>query len=158
MKRPTIVLTVVVAGAALMAAACASTQQAKKSPEEIVAERQQVMKQNGDAWKNVQDNAKAGNWPAVAANADIISKNAAKIPSLFPQGSMTEKSKAKPEIWQKWPEFEATAKKMETEGAKLRDTAQAGNAQATNDIIKDFGRNACGACHTPFRVPPPRQG
>jgi hypothetical protein len=22
--------------------------------------------------------------------------------------------------------------------------------------VKDFGRNACGACHTPFRVPPPR--
>jgi len=157
MKRPSIGLTVVVAGAALLVAACASTQMAKKSPEELVAERQQVMKQNGDAWKNVQDNAKAGNWPAVAANADIISKNAAKIPSLFPQGSMTEKSKAKPEIWQKWAEFEATAKKMETEGAKLRDVAQTGNAQGTNDMIKDFGRNACGACHTPFRVPPPRQ-
>ena len=157
MKRPTIVLTVVVAGAALLAAACASTQQAKKSPEEIVAERQQVMKQNGEAWKNVQDNAKANNWPAVAANADIITKNAAKIPSLFPQGSMTEKSKAKPEVWQKWAEFEAAAKKMETEGAKLRGAAQSGNAQASNDIIKDFGRNSGGACHTPFRVPPPRQ-
>ena len=158
MKRPSIVLTVVVAGAALLTTACASTEQAKKSPEEIVAERQKVMKQNGDAWKNVQDNAKAGNWAAVASNADTISKNAARIPSLFPQGSMTDKSKAKPEIWQKWSEFEATAKKMETEGAKLRDTARAGNAQGTNDIIKDFGRNACGACHTPFRVPPPRQG
>src|SRR5438034_2333159 len=158
MKRPWISLTVVVASAGLLASACASMQQAKKSPEEIVAERQQVMKQNGDAWKNVQDAAKAGNWAVVAANADIMSKNAAKIPSLFPAGSMTEKSKAKPEIWQKWSEFEATAKKMETEGARLRDTAQAGNAQGTNDIVKDFGRNACGACHTPFRVPPPRQG
>ena len=158
MKRPWISLTVVVASAGLLASACASMQQAKKSPEEIVAERQQVMKQNGDAWKNVQDAAKAGNWAVVAANADIMSKNAAKIPSLFPAGSMTEKSKAKPEIWQKWSEFEVTAKKMETEGAKLRDTAQSGNAQGANDIIKDFGRNACGACHTPFRVPPPRQG
>ena len=158
MKRPAIGFTVVVAGLALVVGACATAQQAKKSPEEIVAERQQVMKQNGDAWKNVQDNAKAGNWAAVASNADILSKNAGKIPALFPQGSMTEKSKAKPEIWQKWPEFEASAKKMEVEGAKLRDTAQAGNAQAANDMIKDFGRNACGACHTPFRVPPPRQG
>src|SRR5260221_486382 len=108
MKRPSIGLTVVVASAALLVTACASSMQAKKSPEEVVAERQQVMKQNGDAWKNVQDNAKAGNWPAVAANADIISKNAAKIPALFPQGSMTDKSKAKPEIWRKWSEFEAT--------------------------------------------------
>ena len=158
MKRRATGFTLVVTGLVFMATACATTQQAKKSPEEIVAERQQVMKQNGDAWKNVQDNAKAGNWPAVAANADIISKNAAKIPALFPAGTQTVKSKAKPEIWQKWPEFEATAKKMESEGAKLRDVAQTGNAQGANDIIKDFGRNACGACHTPFRVPPPRQG
>jgi cytochrome c556 len=116
------------------------------------------MKANGKAWKDVQDSAKAGNWAAVATNADIISKNAAKVPSLFPAGSMTDKSKAKPEIWQKWADFEATAKKMETEASRLRDTARTGNAQASNGIIKDFGRNACGACHTPFRVPPPRQG
>ena len=158
MTRSTTGFVAVFAGVALAAAACATSQQAQRSPAEIVAERQQVMKQNGDAWKNVQDNAKTGNWAVVAANADVISKNAAKIPSLFPKGSMTEKSKAKPEIWDKWAEFEATAKKMETEGARLRAAAAAGNAQASQDIIKDFGRNACGACHTPFRVPPPRQG
>ena len=45
---------------------------------------------------------------------------------------------------------------METESVKLRDAAKAKNAQLTQDIVKDFGRNACGACHTPFRVPPPR--
>jgi cytochrome c556 len=129
-----------------------------KSPVEVVAERQQLMKQNGDAWKNIQDNAKTANWAVVAANAEIISKNAARIPSLFPEGSLTDKSKAKPEIWQKWPEFESTAKKMETEAARLQSTAAGGNGQGSEDIIKDFGRNACGACHTPFRVPPPRQG
>src|SRR5215831_17899042 len=125
---------------------------------EIVEERQQLMKKNGDAWKSIQENAKTGNWAVVAANAEIISKNAARIPSLFPEGSLTDKSKAKPEIWQKWPEFEGTAKKMETEAARLQSTASAGNAEASQDIVKDFGRNACGACHTPFRVPPPRQG
>ena len=156
MNRPSMALGAVVA-VALAATACASTRQAQRSPEEVVAERQQVMKQNGDAWKNVQDNAKAGNWPVVAANADIIAKNAAKIPALFPKGSMTDKSKAKPEVWEKWSEFEATAKKMETEAQKLRSTAAAGNAEASQAIVKDFGRNACGACHTPFRVPPPRQ-
>ena len=78
------------------------------------------------------------------------------IPVLFPEGSLTEKSKAKPEVWQKWPEFEAAAKKLQTESEKLRDSAKAKNAQQTQDIVKDFGRNACGACHTPFRVPPAR--
>jgi cytochrome c556 len=153
--RPSISLGALVAVTTLLVAVLTTAQ--PKSPVEVVAERQQVMKQNGDAWKNIQDNAKTGNWAVVASNAEIISKNAAKIPSLFPEGSLTDKSKAKPEIWQKWPEFESTAKKMETEAARLQSTAAAGNGQGSEDIIKDFGRNACGACHTPFRVPPPRQ-
>jgi len=121
---------------------------------DVVADRQRLMKLNGASWADAQAKLKAGNAEAVAVNAETMALIATQITALFPEGSLTEKSKAKPEIWQKWSEFEVTAKKMETEGAKLRDTAQAGNAQGTNDIIKDFGRNACGACHTPFRVPP----
>ena len=45
---------------------------------------------------------------------------------------------------------------METESEKLRDAARAKNEQLVQDIVKDFGRIACGTCHTPFRVPPPR--
>ena len=155
MKRTVISLTVVMVSAGLLAA-CASTQ--TKSPAEYVEDRQKLMKAHGDAWKNVQDGAKAGNLQAVASNADVMANNAKQIPALFPEGSMTEKSKAKPEIWQRKSEFDAAAKKMEMESIKLRDTARTGNAQATNDMIKDFGRNTCGSCHTPFRVPPPRQG
>lgn len=155
MKGPAIRFTVVIAGAALLASACA-TAQAKRQPAEYVADRQALMKEHGDLWKEIQESAKASNLPVVAKDADRLAQNAKKIPSLFPEGSMTEKSKAKPEIWQKWPEFEAAAKKLESESVKLRDTARTGNAQATNDVMKDFGRNACGTCHTPFRVPPPR--
>ena len=156
MMRPSISLGVLAALATLLVAVWTTAQ--PKPPAEVVEERQQLMKQNGDAWKAIQDNAKLGNWTVVATNAGILSRNAGKIPALFPEGSMTDKSKAKPEIWQKWPEFEGTAKKMETEAARLETTAAAGNAEGSQDILKDFGRNACGACHTPFRVPPPRQG
>jgi cytochrome c556 len=154
MRQTVIRLTVVMASVGLLAA-CAT---ASKSPAQYVEDRQKLMKAHGDAWKNVQDGAKAGNLQAVASNADVMANNAKQIPALFPEGSMTEKSKAKPEIWQKKAEFDAAAKKMEMESVKLRDTARTGNAQATNDMIKDFGRNTCGSCHTPFRVPPPRQG
>jgi cytochrome c556 len=78
------------------------------------------------------------------------------ISALFPQGSLTDKSKAKPEVWQKWAEFEAAAKNMVTWSEKLRDTAKTKDAAATEAVVKDFGRMACGTCHTPFRVPPPR--
>ena len=120
-----------------------------------VMERQKLMKANGEAWKGAQAKAKAGNLAGVATDADTMAQNAKKIPALFPPGSLEGKTAAKPVIWQKWAEFEAAAKNYEVEAGKLRDTAKTGNAEATQALVKDFGRKACGTCHTPFRVPPP---
>jgi cytochrome c556 len=144
---------------ALGAAGCASTEQmpAKRPAAEVVADRQRLMKLHGDLWKDIQDKAKAGQIEAIAVSAEALALNAERIPALFPEGSMTDKSKAKPEIWQKWPEFQAAAKKLGTESEKLRDAAKKKDATETQAVMKDFGRNACGTCHQPFRVPPPRQ-
>jgi len=141
--------------AAGVAAGCATTPKMVGSGD-IVADRQRLMKLNGASWADVQAKAKAGQIEAIAVNAETMALNAMHIPSLFPAGSLTDKSKAKPEVWQKWAEFEAAAKTMETEASKLREAAKAKNADLTQAIVKDFGRNACGTCHTPFRVPPPR--
>ena len=157
MKRAWFGLTAVVVSVGLLTA-CASTQTSSRTPAQYVEDRQKLMKAHGENWKNTQDSAKAGNWSGVATNADAMANNAKQMSALFPEGSMTEKSKAKPEIWQRKAEFDAAAKKMETESIRLRDTARSGNATATNEILKDFGRTTCGNCHTPFRVPPPRQG
>ena len=123
---------------------------------DVVADRQRLMKSIGANWADIQAKAKAGNIEGIAVNAENLALNAPHIPMYFPEGSGTAKSKAKPEIWQKWPEFQAAAKNLETQSEKLRDAAKAKNEQATQDIVKDFGRNACGTCHTPFRVPPAR--
>jgi cytochrome c556 len=122
-----------------------------------VADRQRVMKLQGASWADIQAKAKAGNIEGIAVNAETLALTAQQIPALFPEGSLTEKSKAKPEVWQKWAEFQAAAKNLETQAEKLRDAARAKNEQLTQDIVKDFGRQACGTCHTPFRQPPPQQ-
>jgi cytochrome c556 len=148
---------VVLGLAVVVAAGCASEKKmAKSGSGDIVADRQRLMKLHGQIWADIQAKAKANNIDGIEVSAETLAINAQYIPAMFPEGSLTDKSKAKPEIWQKWPEFEAAAKKMETEAVKLRDASKAKNAQLTQDIVKDFGRNACGACHTPFRVPPPR--
>jgi cytochrome c556 len=123
----------------------------------VVAERQKFMKANGDTWRAIQDKTKAGDTAAVAEEADKLVKAAPKIPSLFPQGSLEGmgKTAAKPEIWQKWPEFEAAAKNLETESIKLRDIAKTNDKGAVEAAVKEFGGKACGTCHRPFRVPPP---
>jgi cytochrome c556 len=121
---------------------------------DVVADRQRLMKLNGASWADAQAKFKAGNIEAIAVNAETMAVLAQHIPVLFPQGSLTEKSNAKPEIWQKWAEFESAAKNMQVWAEKLRDTAKTKDAAATEAVIKDFGRQACGSCHTPFRVPP----
>jgi cytochrome c556 len=148
---------IVIGGLSLgLLAGCAGKSMSKMGSGDVVADRQRLMKLQGASWADIQAKAKAGNIEAIAVNAETLAFTAQQIPALFPEGSGTDKSKAKPEIWQKWPEFEAAAKNLETQAQKLRDAAKSKNEQATQDIVKDFGRNACGTCHTPFRVPPAR--
>ena len=159
MKRRVITVTLVVGSlAAGLLAGCASgDKKMGMGSGDIVADRQRIMKLNGASWADAQAKIKAGNFEAVAVNAETMALNAEHIPMLFPKGSLTDKSKAKPEIWEKWNDFTAAAKAMQTESEKLRDAARAKNQAQVEAIAKDFGRNACGSCHTPFRVPPPRQ-
>jgi cytochrome c556 len=138
-----------------VAAGCATQSASKTGSGDVVADRQRLMKSVGANWGDIQAKAKAGNIESVAVNAEALALYSQQIPSLFPAGSGTEKSKAKPEVWQKWPEFEAAAKNLGVQAEKLRDAARAKNEQLTQDLVKDFGRQACGSCHTPFRQPPP---
>ncbi len=143
---------------ALAVAGCASGMQSTQlTPEQDVAARQRLMKNVGANWADIQAKVKAGAPETVAVNAEALSLHAQRIPGYFPEGSLTDKSKAKPDIWQKWPEFQAAAKNLENRSATLRDQAMAKDGAAVNATVATFGRDACGACHTPFRVPPPQQ-
>jgi len=124
---------------------------------DVVADRQRLMKLNGASWADAQAKLKAGNAEGVAVNAETMALIATQILPLFPEGSLTDKSKAKPEIWQKWPEFESSVKNYAMQAEKLRDAARTKDLAATEVVAKEFGRQACGSCHTPFRVPPPQQ-
>ena len=143
---------------ALVVVGCAT---GKSTPKiwsgDSVADRQRLMKLNGASWADAQAKLKAGNIEAVAVNAETMALIATQIVALFPQDSLTDKSKAKPEIWQKWPEFESAVKNYAMQAEKLRDAARSKDQAATEAVAKEFGRQACGTCHTPFRVPPPQQ-
>ncbi len=144
--------------AATLAAGCATAKAPSASwTGNVIADRQRLMKLNGALWKDIQEKAKAGNVEAISLPAEAIALNATRIVALFPEGTLTDKSAAKPEIWQKWPEFQHEAVNLQASAEKLRDAAKAKDATLTQALVNDFGKNACGACHTPFRVPP-KQG
>jgi cytochrome c556 len=140
----------------LVVTGCATMSGMKPGSGDIVADRQRLMRLNGASWADIQAKAKAGNIEAIMVNAETLALNSEHIPSMFPEGSLTDKSKAKPEVWQKFPEFQADAKNMGDLAAKLRDAAKAKDAATVEAMVKEFGAKACGTCHTPFRVPPPR--
>ena len=141
--------------AALVVSGCAAVQSGSMiGSGDVVADRQRLMKLNGANWKDIQAKGKAGDIKAIAVNAETLALNAEHIPALFPKGSLTDKSKAKPEIWQQWDQFKRASKNLETWAVRLRDAASDDKADEAQAIIKDFGKEACGGCHTPFRVPP----
>jgi len=141
--------------AALMAVGLAAAQTPPKvGSGDIVADRQRLMKLNGASWQDAQAKLKTGNTEAIAVNAETIALNAMHIPALFPQGSLTDKSIAKPDIWQKWTEFQNEAKNLQSLAEKLRDAARAKDTAAVEAMARDFGRQTCGSCHTKFRFPP----
>ena len=119
----------------------------------MIADRQRLMKLNGASAKDLNDKLKAGNIEAMAVNAETIALGAQHIPSLFPKGSVSDKSNAKPDIWEKWSDFEGAAKTLQTKAEELRDAARAKDQPKVEALMKDFGRTTCGACHTPFRKP-----
>ncbi len=102
MKRRAITVTLVVGSlaAGLLAGCATGDQKMMMGSGDIVADRQRIMKLNGASWADAQAKIKAGNFEAVAVNAETMALNAEHIPMLFPKGSLTDKSKAKPEVWE----------------------------------------------------------
>lgn len=150
MKRHRGLYSAIVVGCLAVTALVALVQaQSPVSSGDIVADRVRLMKLNGASLGDLVAKAKAGNIEAIAVNAETIAMNARHIPSLFPPGSVTDKSKAKPEIWEKWGQFQENAKHLEMQAEKLRDAARSKDADATQAIVKDFAKQTCGGCHTP---------
>lgn len=146
----------VILGSAIVLAlvSIAAAQAAAPVGGDPVANRQRLMKLVGANWADIQAKIKAGNTDAVAVNAETIAIMAGHVPSLFPTGSATDASGAKPEIWEKWADFQAAAKTLESMAEKLRDASRAKDGAAVEAMGKEFGSKACGACHTAFRKPP----
>ena len=143
---------VVVAVAAMTG--CAKLGMGKMNPDEAITARQALMKEQGAAMRSISDKLKAGQVQAIEPDVEKLESTSKKITRLFPEGSVNANtSRAKPEIWQKWSEFEGYAKSLGEKSKQLEATAKTGNAQATQQMAAELGKTTCGACHTAFRGP-----
>ena len=146
----------IVALSAVAAAGCVIGSQRMVGTRDLIFDRQRLGRVQEEQLGEILSKFRAGNIQGIAVNAEVMAITAMQIPSLFPEGSLTDKSRAKPEIWERWSEFEASAKNLAIWSERLRDAARAKDERVVADIMKDFGRFACGACHDAFRKPLPR--
>lgn len=101
----------------------------------------------GAVKKVVDDNGPAS---AAVAPAEAIAAQAGKQLQHFPAGSDKGNTKAKPEIWASWAQFEASMKDLESKAAATVTAAKAGNMDGVKAGFAAMG-GACGTCHKSFR-------
>jgi cytochrome c556 len=124
--------------------------------QDVIKERKDIMKGNGDQAKIGAAMVK-GEQPFDLAAAQKIfatyADAAAKMPALFPDNSKTGgDTAALPKIWEDSADFKAKF-------AKFGDDAKAAQASVKDlDSFKtafaDIGRNDCGGCHQVYRAKP----
>ena len=141
----------VVVASALVVLGCASAQMSKT---DAIAARQQLMKDQGAVARTIGEKIKAGQHQTIGPEAEKLVSTAKRIPSLFPKDSLDPAtSRAKPEIWQKWAEFEGNAKNLEQKATQLAALAKTGTAEQIGAAMTDLGRTTCTTCHDAFRGP-----
>jgi cytochrome c556 len=118
---------------------------------DVLQKRQDAMKGNSAAAKAIKAAVEAKDYATVEAKAKDIMGTADNLVSLFPKGSTTGKTKAKPEIWEKPDDFSKAAKNLSKAAGELASAAKAGNAADVDVKVKALGE-ACNSCHKQFRA------
>ena len=91
------------------------------------------------------------------AAAKVIDDLADSLTKWFPDGSGPggagiEKTRAKPEIWANWADFQTKAKGLDDAAAVLVSAAGSNDAAAIKTALGNVGK-ACKACHEAYRAP-----
>ena len=114
--------------------------------------RHYLMENVGDNAKEMKAKLDGGKIAEMAVNARAIALHSTRIPELFPQGSTSDHSRAKAEIWQSWEDFLKAAQTLRTEADQLAMTVANGKADSADVQFKKV-LGACKNCHDQFRKP-----
>ena len=148
MFRP-VVLSIGVIAVGILAATGSLNAQSDMAA--VVKERQDLMKTMGRSFGPLVAILKgeSTDMQAAAAAATAMNEAIVKAATLFPEGTAkgdVAESRAKPEIWTQMGEFEAAAKALAEETAKLASAAESGDVDAFKAQFQATAQ-ACGGCH-----------
>lgn len=118
---------------------------------DVIEQRQKLMKSNGESTKAIKAAAEAKDYAVIETKAKDIIANGDKVLDIFRKEATQGKTKAKPEIWQKWDQFSKYPGNVKKAAAELVDAARAKNDETIAVRVKALGE-ACASCHKVFRA------
>jgi cytochrome c556 len=115
----------------------------------VVKHRMDEMKQVWRMLKRIHERVQSKRADAeVVRDAETVSAAAVRMPQLFPRGGLDEHGEALPAVWQRWPEFAASARAL-AEASDAGLCRLIGPDRGTPEHLRSVTR-ACGACHDVF--------
>ena len=127
------------------------------APDAVVL-RRKLMESNNSAVADALNKAiKEKEFAKIEDECNVIKENMDKVLDFFPTGSLSENSRAKPEIWAKWGEFSKHPDNVKKAAQELAAAAKGGDEEAVKVKFKALGQ-ACKGCHDSFRLPKPKMG
>jgi cytochrome c556 len=115
--------------------------------DQLVAARQAAMKEDGMLLRGAGDLT----GDAAIAAATTLLQNFTNFPVLFKEGSVTDKSKAQPAIWENWDDFKARFDADAAAASVMLAAAVAGDTAAFAAAVEEIGKS-CGGCHMTYRA------
>ncbi len=122
--------------------------------DDVIKKRKNIMRSNSKATKAIKKAGKSNDFATIEAKAKDIVAKMDKLLDVFPKGSTLGKTRAKPEIWEKWDAFDQKRLAVKTAAEELAKTAAAKDGEQLGAKIKALGTSgsgACGSCHKEFR-------
>lgn len=127
-----------------------STSLAHEGATGLVKERMDQMNDMGKAMKAMAEQLRANRLSSLDGEVAVIHAAAVRIPQLFPPGSDQRPTDAKPEIWSRWDDFSAQAKKLGDESTKLAALVSGGDPGSVRGQLRIVG-DLCASCHKAYR-------
>ena len=137
--------------AALFILFTASVSSQVLAQDDVIEKRQKAMKSNSADVKAIKGAVETKDYATIETKAKDIMGTADKIPSLFPKGSTTGKTKATAAIWEKSDEFAKNAKNLSKAAGELASAAKSQDEAAVGTKFKALGET-CNSCHKEFRA------
>ncbi len=147
-KRTLFVAVILVAGCLVFIGALA--------PDTVVLRRKLMESNNSAVAEAINKAIKERNFPEIQVRVNAVMENMDKVLDYFPSGSLSENSRAMPEIWKKWDEFSKNPSRVKKAAQELADAAKAGDEETVKVRFKALGE-ACKNCHSSFRAPKPKK-